>query len=66
MEMVPDFRRDNVWIPAGVYPGENRGGYDNETESINQPYFDRMMMWALLFFAHASSLCPGSTGISFP
>ncbi len=27
-EMVPDFRRDDVWTPAGVYPVAERGRSD--------------------------------------
>jgi hypothetical protein len=27
-QMVPCFRRDIVWTPAGVYPDENRGRSD--------------------------------------
>jgi hypothetical protein len=33
--MAPGVRRDYDWIPAGVYPDENRGRNDVEKNRIN-------------------------------
>jgi len=41
--MVPCLRRNRVWTPAGVYPGENRGGSDRLRCFLNFKFISSSM-----------------------
>jgi hypothetical protein len=51
---------------AGPAAGLMRAGPAPGARRYRAAYFEIMVKWALLFFAHAASLCPGSSGISSP
>ena len=39
MSLVPCFRRDDVWTPAGVYPDDNRGRSDGFSDFLRDHQF---------------------------
>jgi len=70
--IVPCFRRDGVWIPAGVYPHENGGRNDIKTLFRISDLGFRVSLFITSFFSmrittlkgNKQTICQGIKGAS--